>query len=309
MRILIFGKDGQVGRALQESLCGVAEIAAFGHDDLDVRDINAVRNAIVSTRPDIVINATAYTNVDVAEGHPELAMEVNAFGPGHIATEAERAGAAVIHYSTDYVFDGARETPYRENTIPNPINVYGKSKLAGDVAVQASGAAHIILRTSWVFSAHGHNFVRTMLRLGSEQTSLSVVDDQYGRPTSADLIASVTRDLIHQSAGNPVGFFRQNGGIVNVSCRGKASWFSLAKEVFRLAHQIGIPLMIKDLHPISSSEYDYIAPRPIQTCLSLDRLQRDFLITPPDWRAALKKVLTQIEKRQSMKFVTSTNHV
>lgn len=294
MRTLLIGKDGQLGRALHAALINACDLVAFGKDALDVTDDRAIREAICTVRPNLVINAAAYTAVDSAELNPNLAMEINCLGPGRMAAEAARAGAALIHYSTDYVFNGRRKTPYSEETAPNPINFYGRSKLAGDYAVQASGAAHIIFRTSWVFSMYGKNFVRSMLRLGAERSSLSIVDDQFGRPTSAAVLADLTTSIIEQSNGQPATFFRHKGGIVNASCSGTATWFSFAQEIFHIARELGIKLAIKELCPMSASDYNYTAPRPQQTRLSLDRMRKNFGLTPPHWRKALRDTLIQI---------------
>jgi dTDP-4-dehydrorhamnose reductase len=204
MRILLTGKNGQVGAELQRALPVLGEVIALGRQDLDLASPDVLRRTVRDTKPDVIVNAAAYTAVDRAESEPELAAAVNGNAPGILAEEAQRSGAFLVHYSTDYVFDGTKDTPYTEDDTPNPLNAYGRSKLAGENAIRASGVSHYIFRTSWVYAAHGHNFLNTILRLARERRELKIVDDQTGAPTWARTIADITTQALESEprAGN-----------------------------------------------------------------------------------------------------------
>lgn len=274
-KILLTGASGQVGSALARTLAPMAEVHALPRHQLDLLSEGNLRAAMAHFKPDIVINAAAYTAVDQAEMEPALAFAVNADAPRMLADEAQRLGAWLVHYSTDYVFDGDKSTPYGEDDEPAPLNVYGRSKLAGELAIQQSGCRHLIFRISWIYSRHGRNFLRTMLNLAEKQSHLRVVSDQIGAPTWAQTVAEVTADVL----ARPM----LSNGLYHLACAGEASWADFAREIFRLSgHDIAV-------EPISSSEYPALALRPANSRLSCQRLQQDFGIAVPDWKTALAK--------------------
>ncbi|WP_137819720.1 dTDP-4-dehydrorhamnose reductase [Pseudomonas sp. 2FG] len=280
MRILITGRHGQVARELQLTLDGTAEVIALGREQLDLSDSAQIRRQVRSLCPELIINAAAYTAVDQAESEPEQAFALNATAPGVLAEEAAALGVPLIHYSTDYVFDGSKPSPYQEDDAPNPLGVYGQSKLAGEQAIQAVGGAHLILRTSWVYSLHGRNFLLTMQRLLQEREELRVVDDQIGAPTWAGSIAQATAQLIERwQQGNP------HWGTYHFSCQGETSWFGLASAIAERLKAEGKPYA--RLVPIPSSAYPTPAPRPLNSRLACTRLQADWGVVLPDWHAAL----------------------
>ncbi len=299
MKILLTGKDGQLGQVLQEVLAPLGEVVATGRADLDLRDPRAIAATVDDAAPDLVVNAAAYTAVDQAETEPDVAAEINALAPGHLAVAARRAGAAIVHYSTDYVFDGRRRSPYPEDAPVNPINAYGAGKAAGEAAVQAAGAAHLIVRTSWVYAARGQNFLNTMLRLGRERPELAIVDDQVGAPTPADTIASLTAAIVAQADGEPRRLLDTKGGILHLTCRGSASWFGFAREIFALARTRGLPLAVDTVRPIPAEAYPLPARRPANSRLALRRLRDRFGLVPPHWRQALAEVMDQVSERPS----------
>lgn len=285
-RILITGSNGQVGRALRQTLAPAGRIIALDRGALDLADAGAIRRTVAEHRPSIIVNAAAYTAVDRAESEPGLAMAVNAVAPGVLAEEASRLGAVMVHYSTDYVFDGSSDRPYRESDTPNPLNVYGKSKLAGELAVQAACPAHYILRTSWVYAVTGSNFLNTMLRLGRERPELRIVDDQTGAPTWAQAIAAMTAQLLaSRTAGaDPCH------GLYHMTASGAVTWFGFAKAIFEEAEKtLGIrpPRLI----PITTPEYPLPARRPANSMLDTGKFTAAFGISPAPWRDMLRQCL------------------
>ena len=294
MRLLLTGKDGQLGQALHRDLSPLGTVVATGRTELDLSDPRAIAAAVRDAGPDVVVNAAAYTAVDQAETEPDVAAEVNALAPGHLAVAARRAGAALIHYSTDYVFDGRRRSPYPEDAPANPVSAYGASKAAGEAAVRAAGVPHLIVRTSWVYAAAGRNFLLTMLRLGRERDVISVVDDQVGAPTPASVIAATTVAVIAGTRGEPARFLETAGGTVNVTCRGATSWYGFAREIFRQAARHGMPLSVRELRPIPTEAYPVPARRPANSRLDLRRLRDRFGVVPPHWRTALTQVMDQM---------------
>jgi dTDP-4-dehydrorhamnose reductase len=274
LRILLTGRNGQVGWELQKTLASLGEIAAFGRAELDLRDTARLRDAVREANPDVIVNAAAYTAVDKAESERDAAFAVNAAAPGVLAEEAKMSGALLVHYSTDYVFDGAKAAPYVEDDAPNPINVYGASKLAGERAITASGCRHLILRTSWVYGPRGSNFARTMLRLARERPELTVVDDQVGAPTSSLAIARATAQVLRPGAH----------GTYHLSAAGQTTWFGFARAILARA---GIATSIR---PIRTEDYPTPARRPRNSRLDCSRLRQDFGLSLAPWEEQLSEV-------------------
>lgn len=294
MRILLTGRLGQLGSTLYAPLGSLGELTGVDRDDLDLGDTARLSELLDDIQPELIVNAAAYTDVDGAETDRKNAFRLNEKTPGQLAEWACGHGASIIHYSTDYVFDGSGSEPRDETAYCAPLNVYGESKLAGDVAVLESGAACLVARTSWLYSAGGKNFVRTMLKLGAERDHLGVVDDQVGAPTSANVLAETTLQILAQSNGDLSAMLREKGGLLNVTASGETSWHGFAEEIFSLARRHGTDLSVRTVDGIPSSEYPVPARRPLNSRLSLKRLQSRFGITPPDWRVALAVVVDEI---------------
>lgn len=296
-RILLTGKDGQVGFELQRSLSVLGEIVAVDQAECDLANPDAIRQLVRDVAPAIIVNPAAYTAVDKAESEPELAQAINGVAPGILGEEAKRLGALVVHYSTDYVFDGTKAGAYTEDDVPNPQSIYGKTKLAGEKALQASGADYLIFRTSWVFGAHGGNFAKTILRLAAERDVLKIVADQYGAPTSAALLADVTAHAIarYQLAGSE-GRAAFPFGLYHLVAVGVTTWHAYAQAVVRAALAAGRPLKIQPeaIAAIPTSAYPLPAPRPANSQLDTSRLQTQFGLRLPSWEDGLKHVLAQL---------------
>jgi dTDP-4-dehydrorhamnose reductase len=289
MRILLFGKDGQVARALQEEVHAPADVVAFGRKDVDLMQPGAGAAAIAAAEPDVVINAAAYTAVDKAEEEEAAADRLNHFVPGELAKAAKAAGASFIHVSTDYVFDGAREHHHLTEKDPTgPLNVYGRTKLAGENAALAANDKSIILRTSWVFSEYGANFVKTMLRLSIEKEELNIVSDQVGGPTAARDIAKALLVIAGKKARGAGG-----AGVYHYQGTPAVSWAALAEKIFEIAQR---PVKVI---PIATADYPTPAKRPLNTVLDCARIERDFGIAPPDWRIALRQVIAALDKEEN----------
>jgi dTDP-4-dehydrorhamnose reductase len=286
MRILIIGQNGQVSRELQQRLGAVGELIVPGRDQLDLTQPEQTRQQIQRVHPDLIINAAAHTAVDQAESEPELAYAINATGPGVLAEEALSLGIPLIHYSTDYVFDGSKAEPYNEADLPNPLGIYGKSKLAGEQAITAVQGQHLILRTSWVYSTHGRNFLLTMQRLLQEKPELRIVADQIGAPTWAGTIASSTVALIKRWQAGQTGAW----GTYHLTAQGETSWFGFAQAISDALREQG--KSCATLLPIPSSDYPTPAARPLNSRLNCSRLQREWGISQPDWQTALRECLT-----------------
>jgi dTDP-4-dehydrorhamnose reductase len=287
MRVLISGQHGQVSRELQRRLGGVGELIVLGRDQLDLAQPEQIRQQVRKVRPDLIINAAAHTAVDLAESEPETAFAINAVAPGIFAEEALMLGIPLIHYSTDYVFDGKKVGPYTEDDTPNPLGVYGKSKLAGERAITDVQGKHLILRTSWVYSAHGRNFLLTMQRLLQERPEVRIVADQIGAPTWAGTIANSTLALIERwQAGEAVTW-----GTYHLTAQGKTSWFGFAQAIGEALRQQGKPCA--NLLPIPSSDYPTPAARPLNSCLDCSHLQREWGVSQPDWQIALRECLAE----------------
>ena len=290
MRILLTGKNGQLGWELQRALSTLGEVTALGQADMDLANPDAIRKICRDLQPNLIVNPAAYTAVDKAETEPALAMAINGTAPGIMAQEARRLGAALIHYSTDYVFDGNKNAPYTEQDIPNPQSIYGSSKLAGERAIQAIDVPHLILRTAWVYGRRGKNFLLTMQRLGREKPLLKVVDDQIGAPTWCRLLAEATAQIVAQGLGrgDVAGYIQQHSGVYHMTCAGQTSWHGFASAI--LGREAGV---IAQLQPIPSVEYPTPAARPAYSVLDNAQLAQTFGIALPDWMAALEMVLAE----------------
>jgi dTDP-4-dehydrorhamnose reductase len=288
MNILIIGRSGQLAAELVKATWpGGMRVVAMGRDQLDIADAAAVARVVAATMPDIIVNAAAYTAVDRAESDRASAFAINHLGPQYLAEAAARQGAALIHVSTDYVFSGAGATPWREGDEPQPRSVYGQSKLAGERAVAAILSRHVILRTSWLFAAHGQNFVRTMLRLGNERDRLTIVDDQRGCPTAAADLARVIVKVATALSYNQARF-----GLYHYAGRGAVTWYQFAEAIFALADDLvtKAPLLV----PISTADFAAAAPRPAFSVLDCTKIEQAYGITQTDWRDALSRVLGDI---------------
>ena len=283
-KILVFGRVGQVGWELRHKLACLGQVSSVDFPEIDFSKPDTIREAVRAAAPTVIVNAAAYTAVDKAEASPEPAWAINAAGPGVIAEEAKRLGALMVHYSTDYVYDGSKQAPWVETDTPNPLNVYGKSKLAGDEAIAAVGGDYLILRTSWVYGARGANFLLTMLRLAKERPELRIVDDQTGSPTTSECIAQATADILAQVT-TPGGGLAGRSGVYHLTSSGATTWFGFAKEF--LSKQAGCP----KLTPIPASEYPVPAMRPVNSVLSCDRIRDTFGVRMPSWELALDLVL------------------
>jgi len=292
MKILLLGKNGQVGWELQRSLSPLGEVIALDrHNGGDLADSEALLAAVRQHAPDVIVNAAAYTAVDKAESEQDLALQINATAPGLLAREAAALGALLVHYSTDYVFDGSGEQPRDEDAPTAPLSVYGATKLAGEEAIRASGCQNLILRTSWVFAARGGNFAKTMLRLASEREQLKVINDQIGAPTGADLLADLTAHMIQATRAKPA-----LSGTYHAVASGSTSWHAYAQHVIEFARAQGKPIKVAadQVLPIATAEYPTPARRPLNSRLTNSKLQQRFGLTLPHWQAGVERMLTEI---------------
>lgn len=295
MKILLFGKNGQLGWELNRSLQPLGEVMAFGSDKADFSKPHMIRSLVESCKPDIIVNAAAYTAVDKAEEEESLAYTINAETPGVLAEEASKLGAMLVHYSTDYVFNGLKDAPYLETDDPEPLNAYGRTKLTGEQVIEDSGCEYLIFRTSWVYASRGKNFLRTILRLAKEREELSIVADQTGSPTSARLIAETTLLCLQQSIKERVvGVFSSN--LYHLTTSGSTSWQGFAKEIVRVAeNQARQPMKLARIDAIPTSEYPTPAKRPLNSQLQLVRLESQFGVMMPSWESALQRCMEEIE--------------
>ncbi len=294
MRILLLGANGQVGHALRSALPALGEVVSatrsgaldgtHGCERADLDEVGALHRLVQRLVPDVVVNAAAYTAVDRAEDEPGAAFRANAEAPAELGQACAETGAALVHYSTDYVFDGQGTRPYRESDPTAPLGVYGASKLAGERAIQDSGCRHMIFRTAWVYGNHGANFMRTMLRLGAQRDRLSVVADQVGTPTPATLIADVTREVLRQSV--------VESGLWHLTALGQTSWHGFAQAILQDAASNGVIARAPEVVPISTSQYPTRAQRPAYSCMDTRHLMSTFDIELPQWREALGQVLS-----------------
>jgi dTDP-4-dehydrorhamnose reductase len=286
VRVLLTGANGQVGWELRRSLTAVGDVLAMDRLGCDLSRPHQLPSIIQDAEPDIIVNAAAYTSVDKAEKEEELATLVNGIAVGIIAAEARQLGALLVHYSTDYVFDGTKDAPYAEDDLPNPINAYGRSKLAGERAIAQSAGDYLILRTMWVFAARGHNFLRTILRLARERSELSIVADQIGAPTWARHIAEATVGIV-QRACRERAKRHFDSGIFNVTAGGATSWCGFAEAILDQALGQGLLANRPNVHPITSSDYPLPAGRPKNSRLAREKLCKRFAIALPEWQQGL----------------------
>ena len=294
MKILLTGKHGQVGFELQRALAPLGEVCAVDQAECDLADATAIRELVRSFKPNLIVNPAAYTAVDKAESEPELAHAINTVAPGVLGEEATKLGAWVVHYSTDYVFDGSKPGTYTEDDLTDPQSVYGHTKRDGEIALQQSGARHLIFRTSWVVGAHGGNFAKTILRLAVEREGLNVVADQYGAPTSAALLADVTAQLIRQKQRE--GSENFPFGLYHLVASGETNWCSYARFVVSEALAVGKPLKLSpdSIRGITSSEYPTPAKRPANSRLDSSKLRSLFGLELPNWQSGVRHILQQI---------------
>ena len=294
MKILLFGKNGQLGWELNRSLQPLGEIIALGREQADFSDPESLRDIVREIEPDVIVNAVAYTAVDSAEDEEDHAAIINGIAPGVLAEEAFRIDALLIHYSTDYVFDGTKKSPYVETDKPNPVNAYGRTKLAGEQALQSSCCDYLIFRTSWVYSSRGHNFLLTILKLANERDELSIVADQIGSPTSARLIADTTTLCIHQAKKE-----KQSGSftsdLYHLTSTNHTSWHGFSEEIINAAKtMLDININVKNIKAISTVEYPTPAKRPMNSYLSTSGIENDFKIHLPDWRNSLRLCVEEL---------------
>lgn len=295
MKLLLLGKNGQVGWELQRSLSALGELVALGRQDVDFLDLEGLRACVREHSPDILVNAAAYTVVDKAESEPELAYRVNAEAVAVLAQEIARIDGLLVHYSTDYVFDGRKPDPYVEEDTPSPLNVYGSSKLEGERRVRETNVAHLIFRTSWVYGLHGSSFPKAILRRAREQNELRIVADQFGVPTSAELIADVTALAVHQWARSD-GDRAEYHGTYHLASAGRTNWHAYALQLLEFAQTRGMKLRARPevVVPIPASEYASAAMRPCNSSLCTDKLVRKFGLDLPNWRQHLKRFVDEI---------------
>ena len=298
MNILIFGRNGQVGWELQRSLAPLGTVIALDRSSSPNGDLSqpeALAATIRSLAPDVIVNAAAYTAVDRAEIQQELARTVNALAPAAMAQTALSLGALLVHYSTDYVFDGSGTIPWQENSPTAPLNVYGKTKLEGENYIRASGCRHLILRTSWVYACRGNNFLKTILHLAQERDSLNVVEDQFGTPTGAELIADVTAHAIRAAIHNDVS------GTYHLAATGETNWHQYARHILDCARAAGLPLKVHSgaVLPVPSTSYPTPAPRPRNSRLDTSSLQTTFGLTLPDWKTGVTRTLSEFLDKQT----------
>ena len=287
MKILLLGKNGQVGWELRRTLAPLAEVAAVDCPEINFTDVPALRQFVAAARPDVVVNAAAYTAVDKAETETELCRQVNAVAPGVLAEEAKKLGALMVHYSTDYVFDGTKMSPYVESDAPNPLGAYGRLKLEGDRAVKASGADHLIFRLCWVYGARGQNFMLTMQRLARERKKLRVVTDQFGCPTWSRMIAEATALALKQVLS--VADRSRFNGEYHLAAGGQTSWHGFASRIIGLMPEA--ERKCRAVEKIATAEYPLPAKRPAYSVLDCGKLQTTFGLRLPDWEASLRQVL------------------
>ncbi|MEN9760298.1 MAG: hypothetical protein RI906_124 [Pseudomonadota bacterium] len=293
MRLLLTGKNGQVGFELQRALAVLGEVIAIDSEDCDLADEAAIRRVVRTIRPDVIVNPAAFTAVDKAESEQALAQAINAQAPGVLAEEAKALGALLVHYSTDYVFDGTKLCAYLESDTPNPSSVYGATKLAGERVIAAAGCRHLILRTSWVVGVHGGNFAKTMLRLASERDALSVVADQFGAPTSAALLADLTAHLVREAQRTPAEF---PYGLYHAVAAGETNWHGYACHVIERARVAGKTIRVAPdaIKAITTSDYPTPAKRPANSRLDTSLLRETFGLQLPDWKMGIDHILDQI---------------
>jgi dTDP-4-dehydrorhamnose reductase len=296
VKLLLLGSDGQVGWELQRSLAPLGNLVALRRRDRggDLGELTVVVDTVRQLRPDVIVNAAAYTSVDKAESERETAFAINASAPESLARAALAQGALLVHFSTDYVFDGSGAAPWRETSPTGPLNVYGESKLAGEEAIRASGCRHLLIRTSWVYGARGQNFARTMLRLAQDRETLTVIDDQHGAPTGAELLADAVAHAIRSSDAHST-----RTGTYHVAAAGETSWHGYAQHVIAAAREAGIPVRVtsEGVRPVPSSAYVTPAKRPLNSRLDSSKFETTFGLRMPDWRRGVDRMLAEVMGR------------
>ena len=295
-RILLLGADGQVGWELRRALLPLGTVVPMGRAEADLSDLDGLERLLTRDRPQVIVNAAAYTAVDRAESDVDLATRINAEAPAVLARHAAQTGAWLVHYSTDYVFDGTKVSPYSEADAPSPQSVYGRTKLAGERAIAAAGCKALVLRTSWVYAARGGNFARTMLRLATERDTLRVVADQIGAPTSAELIADGTALALHRVLTEPAG--AKLAGLYHLTAAGTTSWHGYAQHVLARAQAAGWSLRcVPDaVQPVATADYPLPAPRPANSRLDTAKLCAAFGLTLPDWTVQVDRLLAELPR-------------
>ncbi len=290
MRILLLGKNGQLGWELQRTLAPLGEVIAVDYPEIDLAQEGAAQKAVRQARPQLIVNASAYTAVDQAESEEELAYAVNTRAPGELAKGATSLGAALIHYSTDYVFDGSKGSPYIESDTPNPLNVYGRSKLAGEQAIEHIGGAYLILRTSWVYSLRRDSFVTKVLQWSRKQPSLRIVDDQVSNPTWARMLAETTAQLIAKAGGDPSGWLGERRGLYHLAGNGYASRLEWAQAI--LSHDPHKEEQVtREILPAHTADFPTLAQRPLFSALNCDKFAHTFGLCLPGWEDALRMAM------------------
>ena len=297
LKILLFGQEGQVGWELQRSLAVLGNLVALGRDSTlhcgDLANLTGIADTIQQIQPDVIVNAAAYTAVDKAESEPELARTINALAPEVLAKEATRCGALLVHYSTDYVFDGSGNQPWKESDPTNPLNTYGATKLEGEQLIALHCPHHLIFRTSWIYAARGNNFAKTMLRLAKERDRLTVINDQTGAPTGADLLADITAHAIKQTLQSP-----ELAGLYHLVASGETTWYNYAKFVIEYTQRLGekTKVTLDAIEPVSTSAFPTPAKRPHNSRLDTRLLRNDFGLTLPAWQQGVARMLEEIIK-------------
>ncbi len=320
MKILLFGARGRLGQELLRTLAPLGEtIASAREGDLpagvspanwrpaDLCAPEEIRAVVAAARPDVIVNAAAYTAVEAAEREPQLARAVNAIAPGVLADAAVEIGAGLVHYSTDYVFDGRGDRPWREEDPVGPLNEYGRSKLAGEQAIRHSGAGHLILRTSWLYAVAGQSFAKKMLELATHEREITMVSDQIGAPTSVRFLAEATAQLLAQSAGDTSALFASRGGTLHVACAGETSWFAFAEEIFLQVKQLGLPLASPLLRSVRSDDRPGALPRPLNSRLDTTRLRDRFGVAPPFWDVEFRALFPSLFARYELEMREANN--
>lgn len=290
-KILQIGTKGQLGWELVRTCAPLGEVVALDYPDVDLSDSSGLRELLKSVKPDIIINAAAYTNVDKAESEPELARAINAVGPGILAEEAKKIGAVLVHYSTDYVFDGTKGSPYVETDQPNPLSVYGRTKLEGEETINASACLHLILRSSWIYSKRS-GFVAKVTEWARTQRTIRIVDDQISSPTPARLMAEITASLVSKIENNTESWMQEHQGIYHCACKGYCSRYEWAKEVLRLKSN-SQELIGQQLLPASTNEFSTPAQRPLMSCLEISKFETVFEMKIPHWLKALELAMEE----------------
>jgi len=298
-RIFILGAAGQLGRELRSSFAGFGSVMAADREKVDLANPEQLRTAVRQWQPNVILNAAAYTAVDRAESEAELACAINAEAPRVLAEEARACHALIVHYSTDYVFDGSKREPWTENDTPHPLNVYGASKLEGERSIESVGGKYLIFRTSWVYAPHGKNFLLTMLRLGRERERVSIVDDQFGAPTTSGELAGATRAIVEGALAGVFGDAESWAGLYHMTCAGATSWFGFAQAIFARAAALGAKA--PELTPIASEAFPTPAKRPRNSVLSNEKLNARFGVRLAGWAEALDEVMAALTANAAYK--------